>query len=517
MNMNVTTALSQLNSLNTKFESVFQQLEILFPQLTNRNEQSVLKRIQSEISSIESGLASGAKTNETATSFSERYAPIFDKLNEKIADLESLDNMIAEIKEDSEQMELIALNAMVISVKSGEKGLAFSRITENLQRLSKDMFIYSDKLFDEEKELLEQINSLKEIFTGIISTQNAIASKNSECSSEIQHMISNVGPVISSIENQVSEIYPAIEKTATVLNDKAAIKSEFKAAASILSELEKHGSNYTKSEADLDYAISAFDRAYSSLSKVSSIFSQNCMTFAGNWAQVIDILDQGDNSRMDFESRFLNNHAFGNDNLLRQISSVVEKYQSMISEFANYHLVQKDLQANCQDITSRAKSIYSVFESLRPVMNRLHHVRILQQIEVSKNEAIKSVQDSVTDMDNLINAANNSLDNMQAVLESFIKDTDDMLKKFTRSITRDNEAMVSLKNDKELILGDLNNGKSTIEQAFQTFTVFPDNFQNKCVVIQQNLQEFMRLNSEISMFANELESEKIALSQQKTH
>ena len=77
--------------------------------------------------------------------------------------------------------------------------------------------------------------------------------------------------------------------------------------------------------------------------------------------------------------------------------------------------------------------------------------------------------------------------------------------------------MVSLKNDKELILGDLNNGKSTIEQAFQTFTVFPDNFQNKCVVIQQNLQEFMRLNSEISMFANELESEKIALSRQKTH
>jgi hypothetical protein len=106
---------------------------------------------------------------------------------------------------------------------------------------------------------------------------------------------------------------------------------------------------------------------------------------------------------------------------------------------------------------------------------------------------------------------------MQAVLESFIKDTDDMLKKFTRSITKDNEAMVSLKNDKELILGDLNNGKSTIEHAFQTFTVFPNNFQNKCVVIQQNLQEFMRLNSEVGAFASELESEKIALTQQKTH
>ena len=515
--MNVTTALSQLNSLNTKFESVFHQLELLFPQLTNRNAPSVLSKIHTEISSIGAGLDSGTKTSETAASFSERYTPIFDKLNEKISDLQSLDKMIAEIKEDSEQMELIALNAMVISVKSGEKGLAFSRITENLQRLSKDMFLYSDKLFEEEKELLEQINSLKAIFTGIISTQKTIASKDSECSSEIRHMISNVTPVISSIENQVSEIYPSIEKTSTVLGDKAAIKAEFKAASSALSELEKNGPDFTKSQSDLDFAISAFDRAYSSISKISSIFSQNCMTFAGNWGQVIDILDQGDNSRMEFESRFLNNHAFGNDNLLKQISSVIEKYQSMISEFSNYHLVQKDLHACSQSITSRAKSIYSVFESLRPVMNRLHHVRILQQIEVSKNEAIKSVQDSVTDMDNLINSANFSLDNMQEVLESFINDTGEMLKKFTSSIARDNEAMLSLKNDKEVIFGDLNNGKSTIEHAFQTFTVFPDNFQNKCVVIQQNLQDFMRLNSEVGAFASELESEKIALLQQKTH
>ena len=93
--MNVTTALSQLNSLNTKFESVFQQLESLFPQLMDRKEESVLSRIQTEISSIGAGQAAGSKTNDTAASFSERYTPIFDKLNEKIADLESLDGMIA--------------------------------------------------------------------------------------------------------------------------------------------------------------------------------------------------------------------------------------------------------------------------------------------------------------------------------------------------------------------------------------------------------------------------------------
>ena len=51
-------------------------------------------------------------------------------------------------------MELIALNAMVVSIKSGEKGRAFSCITENLQRLSTDMIKLSGKLTYEENILL---------------------------------------------------------------------------------------------------------------------------------------------------------------------------------------------------------------------------------------------------------------------------------------------------------------------------------------------------------------------------
>lgn len=515
--MNVSTAISQLDSLSSKFNSIFQQLESLFPQLINRNESTVLRTLHSSLNSIGAGIAAGSKSADNAESFSERYTPIFDKLNEKINDLESLDKMIAEIKEDSEQMELIALNAMVISVKSGEKGLAFSRITENLQRLSKDMFLYSDKLSAEEKDLLEQINSLKSIFSAIINTQKSIASKDFECAADIQKMIENVNPVISNIDSEISNIFPAIERTMAVLNDKSMLLAEFNAAEQALRELESRGIINAKTESEIDSAISAYEKAYSSISKISSILSTSAMTFAGNWQQVIEILDSGDNSRMEFESRFLNNHAFGNDNVQRQISSVIEKYRLMLSEFDNYHLVQKDLQSNSQTITSEAKSIYSVFESLRPVMSRLHHVRILQQIEVSKNDAIKSVQDSVTDMDNLINSANKSLDNMQAVLESFIKDMETMLRNLTRSINKDNDAMVTLKTEKEYIFNELESGKNTIDSAFQNFTVFPDNFQNKCVVVQQNFQEFMRLNSEISMFANDLESEKNALVQQKTH
>lgn len=96
--------------------------------------------------------------------------------------------------------------------------------------------------------------------------------------------------------------------------------------------------------------------------------------------------------------------------------------------------------------------MYNVFENLRPVMSRLHHVRILQQIEVAKNEAIKQVKDSVTDMDNLINASNKSLDLMEKLLSVFIHESTDLLSEFTDSITLDNQKMVCLRKEKLRIL-----------------------------------------------------------------
>lgn len=515
--MNVTTTLSQISSINAKFDSIFAQLESLFPQLAYQKHKTSFQELKDTIDSIGSSISSNSST--TMTDFNAKYTPIFDKLNEKIKDLKSLDKMIAEVKEDSEQMELIALNAMVISVKSGEKGLAFSKITENLQRLSKDMFLYSDKLSGEEAQLLDEINTLKTIFSGIIDSQRSISSKDSECSDDIQRLLSNVSPSISEISAKIDSIFPAIDSTKKVLNEKANLKTSLSSLTKAFSELDKYNPVRTGNEDELDYitfAISVCEKSQVFLSQISNAITTVCSSFAGNWQEVVEIMENADTMRMDFESRFLNNHAFGNDNISRQVSSIVEKYQHMVSEFNNYNIVQKDLQGTCHNITSRAKNIYTVFENLRPVMSRLHHVRILQQIEVSKNDAITSVQDSVTDMDNLINSANASLDGIQAILESFIQDTSSMLANFVVSISKDNDNMIAIRNEKEVTLGDLTNAQGIIAGAFQNFVVFPDDLQKKCVQVQHNLQELMRLNSEIMALSNELESEKSILLGQKT-
>ena len=78
--MNTSTALSQINSITTKFDSIFNQLDSLFPQLIRANEHSSFSQLKNSISTIHRNVFS--KSNESPLNFNEKYSPVFNKLND---------------------------------------------------------------------------------------------------------------------------------------------------------------------------------------------------------------------------------------------------------------------------------------------------------------------------------------------------------------------------------------------------------------------------------------------------
>lgn len=505
--MEISETISRINEISSKSEQIFLQLGNLFPSLLNRDGGTSLQALRKMFPKLhDSDENSKGKEKVLLTDYAGKYGPLFNQLNEKIEDLSKLDKMIAEIKEDSEQMELIALNAMVISIKSGEKGQAFSRITENLQRLSNDMFLFSDKLSDEESQLLSHINTLKNIFSGILDAQKTLSEKGTVGSSDVRNFISEVSTPVEIMEAAINSVYPPIQKAMEGLQLQDMIRQALDHVQKCIQEINKQATP-TDSEEELDFVtfnISLYQLCEEVLKDIDNYVKESISSFDKNWMKVIDILDAVENYRLDFESKFLNESSIGSENIEKKLNSIIDNYQEMMGGFNNYHLVQKDLLHTCQNITERARIIYAVFDNLRPVMSRLHHVRILQQIEVAKNDAIKSVQDSVTDMDNLISSANQSLDTMQALLEAFIADTSAMLTTFTTSISKDNDNMISLRTDKNRFFEELKYGKNELTAIIQNFTVFPDGFQQKCVTVQQNLQDLKQLSSKLESLVDEM-------------
>ncbi len=517
--MDLNSLLNSVNEISRLSERYFMDLGNLFPSLLNKEISPSLKNLQGVIKTLgENNAKSVATENELFGGMEDKYSPLFEELNKKIETLDELDKFIAGVKEDSEQMELIALNAMVISIKSGEKGQAFSRITENLQRLSNDMFQYSDQLLNEEKLLIGHIKNLKDIFNGILDSQKTVSSQGSAGTSGIDSIISSITEPLSFMDSSLESIYPPIQKAMENLQLQDIIRQGLDHVKSCLQEI-KTSPEVAGSDAELDsicFNIALYELCVDVLNDIIDYFTKGFDNFDQNWGKVTSKLKNIETQKNDFTTRFLSIESGSKENITVRLDVVIDQFKKLINEFNNYHLVQKDLLHVTQSINEKARTMFSVFENLRPVMSRLHHVRILQQIEVAKNEAIKQVKDSVTDMDNLINASNKSLDLMEKLLSMFIRESSVLLDSFTDSITLDNQKMLTLRKNKTSYFDELQKSQTSLSSIISNFEVFPEGFEAKCKMVNTDLSDLSELKAKLEQCRDSLAARKDELSEKRS-
>ena len=174
--MNLQNLSIEIHNQSRTIEEVFMNFSTEFPQLLGSGKSSSLDTLLETLQTLDKENTLSGRTETTHfTNYEEKYAGLFKELNEKIQNLSLINSDISHIKNDSEEMELIALNAMVVSIKSGDKGRAFSKITENLQQLSSSMIALSARLSSEESSLINNVNTLKDLFQEITSCQHNIS------------------------------------------------------------------------------------------------------------------------------------------------------------------------------------------------------------------------------------------------------------------------------------------------------------------------------------------------------
>ena len=509
--MNITQIQSQIKEYSDKIENTFLSLADRFPALMNKEDSSAMDRLLKMFDVLAEQNADSTKKESTILSDCKgKYQPLFEKLNVKIDELSNVNEQVKQIKDYSEEMELIALNAMVISIKSGEKGRAFSSITDNLKQLSTDMNIFSNKLLEEEEMLLQYIKSLQTIFDNIMTSQESLSEKGATSTSNIQELIVKASAPLTQIRSIIESVYTPIQKTMEGLQMQDIIRQALDHVILCMKECSNVSDNAAEDEKTLDeitFNIALMKLSKSVLDDIRQHLSKSISIFQNNWQSVSHILDQVEPKRNDYIYHFLDRNAGSPDNILDNMDSISRNFTELLSMFAIYQSNQKDLEKNCNNITDKAHTMYSVFETIKPVVDRLHHVRILQQIEVAKNPAISAVKDSVTDMDNLISAANIALDKIQDLLSSFIKQIKELLDSFTKAINSDNLQMNQLKSSKNAFFTEFRATQDNLASILSGFSVFPAGFEQQCENVKNELSILENINSAFSQLSSMLENE----------
>ena len=517
--MNLQNLSNEVESQSRTIEEVFMNFSMEFPQLLDSGKSSSLDDLLETLDTLEkeNSLSSRTETSHFHN-YEEKYAGLFSNLNEKIQNLSQINTDISHIKNDSEEMELIALNAMVVSIKSGDKGRAFSKITENLQQLSTSMIGLSARLSSEESALINNVTNLKNLFQEITSCQRKISEISSTEMNRISECINRSSTPLHEMKQLSQSIYPQIQGAMEGLQLQDIIKQAFDHVVMCFDQFVDDDS-ISSNEEKLDtiaFNISLSEIAQDVLSDIGDHLQRASDIFSQKWELVESILNQTEERRSDYVHNFSHSSSSGSEmSIVAQLESATDGFQELLKNFSQFQGIQKKVVTVCRNIIDRAHGMYDVFASLRPVISRLQHVRILQQIEVSKNDAVMAVKDLVTDMDNLIMDSSNSLDTMQVTIETFIAEISDMISVFTSTMAEDNAKMTEVRTEKVAFFNTLQTLQERIYSLMQHFTVYPPEFKHQCDHVNTMLGQLQSIQLDFNRMKGQLTSEVQRLSDKK--
>lgn len=501
--MEIQESLKNLTESSTELENIFLYLGECFTKLMKKQNSKSLDKLNDVFSQLDQlNKIQIEKETNFFVDFNSKYSNFYDSLNNSISELNNISSQVSELKDISEEMELIALNAMVISIKSGEQGRAFSKITENLKRLSTMMNNYAQKLIFSEQELLSNITELKNLYEKISTAENNIENISNSVSETIKDMLISSSTSLQEIVNKSQEIYQPIINAMEGLQLQDIIKQSLDQIHLILSQSAQTEATGRQSTVDteeqldnLSFEISVFELSSQILNDINQKLLESSNIFKSNWSVVSQILSEVEESRKKYISMFIDSSSENNEkNLIHKLTIAENKYSNMIEEFATYQQSQKTMCVNCKTITKKVLTIHDIFEELEPILAQLHHVRILQEIEVSKNLAISTVKNFVNDMDKLIVSAQDSLEQMDSNVDDFIDKIHNLLKNFTNTINDNTEQMDMLKKQKNSFFDNLANSRLEISYTMHGFAVFPEDFTETCENVSNKLENIEQIS-----------------------
>ncbi|PKL09760.1 MAG: hypothetical protein CVV51_02200 [Spirochaetae bacterium HGW-Spirochaetae-7] len=182
----VLTLVDRIDAIERETESMYLRLGRVFQSVkgavdaSSREAETAIRAVLHEHhsgSSVEAAQRRSVEFIEDATRFFEKASrteqEFMHGIESGIESLSMLDGIIDRIRDDSEEMEIVSLNAMTVALKSGAAGRAFSVITDELKQLSGRTIRHADDLSRAGQVLLERLGTLRGALEALSATQSS--------------------------------------------------------------------------------------------------------------------------------------------------------------------------------------------------------------------------------------------------------------------------------------------------------------------------------------------------------
>lgn len=493
--MEITRIQDSIRQFSADTERIYTRIGSCFPTLLSITKSSASSSLENLLA-LFGTLAQGfSELREDENAFIQDYnrknADLFANLNEKMTAIGRINERVAAIRSDSEELEIISLNAMVISIKSGEKGRAFSCITENLKRLSASMITLSNALILDEKKLVEKNEALKLSYAAVGSAQeNMINHQGGKNSSLVVPLIGEASAELSVMKDTAANVVVPIQNAMAGIQLQDIIRQSNDQIILAFADLDLSVDGTVEDRLDrYTFDVELLDICLKITNDIMANIDVSRKTFSGNWQGVHRILDEVERIRVSFLATYLSTSGEGIKSLPFVLDGLARDFTDYIAGIGAYQRGQRTMVRDSAMIVVEVKHLRTLFDTIRPIIARLQHVRITQQIEVAKNPAIAAVKDTVDYMSDLIMKADGSVQETRKELEEFIDEIEELTSDYTATSARDSRELEQIKQDKTSFLDSMKSYQDELVSLIVNFRVYPDSFQATCAEVDVLLSE----------------------------
>jgi hypothetical protein len=472
----VAALVEEADRIERESETIYLELGNIFPRLSAEMGRSadIGDKSLRDLASLgkvelDVGRRGGAFCMDDASDFfcalRDRDAAFLAKINEAISRLEVMDQIIARVRADSEEMEIISLNAMTVALKSGAEGKAFSVITDELKRLSGLTIVLAEGVTGSGRSLLDFFARLRNALSELDGYQrDFFADIDATLGSgfdDVKRDISSATSFFSAILGEARSVREPVLRVMAEVQLQDIVRQSLQHVGISLQEARA-------SAAASDGESAAFVAAVAELSEnliedITGKLGASAESFGRDMEAVSAIVGASEQSR----SGYLEGS--------RERASDAETLDFR-QRSGRYLELKRVVVGISSRLADQVSGLTGSFKGLSNLLSRFQNIVVASRIEVAKTRALAGVANTVGGMIALTDRIAADVGEAMETTKAFTALANEALDEYTMDGGAAGEKLVSTLASVEADMGRLFRAKDSLRAAIDDFSLYTDDF-----------------------------------------
>ena len=418
----------------------------------------------------------GRRTSDFKTMVSGETTRL-ESLQNGIRDLEQIATMIEAITGDSQEMELVSLNAMTVALKAGSIGRAFSYITEELKRLASKTISLAAEISRGGADLIEIFRRMEGGLETARRDQEQLVTDVEDGAEqsfrELQAAADELANALVRLREKSLELRTPIDRLMETIQLQDIIRQSIDHIVLALGSV------------DIDDQLE-HERRGQELHFISRL-----PVLAGDL--LADVIEQIDRSVEAFEANATDAHRKIEELEQQQAqlqsssgATVVDRHfaesESLLvasQERVEANLTQKEqLLSESKRVTEQVETLEARFRSFSAIASRFRNVDVASRIEVAKQFRLREMGADTEEMTELTKRIEQDVNDSLAQTQEFTKSVGAILRDQSRHYHDEREFIRSFGAAIRSAAVRLSESRDAVQEVVAEFSLFSDDFRD---------------------------------------